>query len=197
MTENHSHENIPDPSPPFDEQANQHEDETQEKPEEDALQVQHDLLAASVAEQEPTPKASQLPVSPEQERTWSMLAHLSILLNLISGFGGGVAALIIYLVYQDRSKTVAYHAMQSFIFQVLTWIGAGVLAAVFLISGIGLFFLVVPLLLLIPGFLLLLVMPASLIYGIVGAVQVNEGKDFRYWLVGDWVRGILEPKAKA
>jgi hypothetical protein len=46
----------------------------------------------------------------------------------------------------------------------------------------------------VPGFLILLLIPASLIYGVVGAVQVNNGEDFRYWQVGDWVREILEPK---
>ncbi len=46
-----------------------------------------------------------------------MLAHLSILINLFTGVLGPVAALIIYLVYKDRSRYVAYQAMQSFIYQ--------------------------------------------------------------------------------
>jgi uncharacterized Tic20 family protein len=32
---------------------------------------------------------------------------------------------------------------------------------------------------------------ASLVYGIIGAVQTNSGQDFKYWLIGDWVRGEL------
>jgi uncharacterized Tic20 family protein len=40
--------------------------------------------------------------------------------------------------------------------------------------------------------LLLLLLPTgALVYGVVGAVQVNQGHDFKYWLVGDWVRGTL------
>lgn len=131
---------------------------------------------------------------PDQEaRTWAMLAHLSILLNLISGWVGLLAALIIYLVYKDHSRFVAYHAMQSLIFQAITWIGAGIVSGILIGIGSALSFLIVPLLCLIPGILILLLIPASLIYGVIGGVQVNNGEDFRYWQVGDWVRGILEP----
>jgi len=31
----------------------------------------------------------------------------------------------------------------------------------------------------------------ALIYGVIGGIQVSQGQDFRYWLVGDWVRGEL------
>jgi len=136
------------------------------------------------------------PVSDHDAHTWAMLAHLSVLLNLISGWLGILAALIIYLVYKDRSRLVAYHAMQSLIFQAITWIGAGILSGILISFGSALSFLVIPLLCLIPGFLILLLPPASLIYGIIGAVKVNNGEDFRYWQVGDWVRGILELESK-
>lgn len=133
------------------------------------------------------------PLSADDERTWSMLAHLSVLLNLITGFLGPVAALVIYLVYKDRSRYVAYQSMQSFIFQLIWWVGAGALAAIlWTISGI----LAVVLIgcLLMPIALFFSFVPiAALIYGVVGAVQCNQGRDFRYWLIGDWVRGELEP----
>jgi hypothetical protein len=29
------------------------------------------------------------------------------------------------------------------------------------------------------------------VYGIVAAVEASQGKDFKYWLIGDWVRGTL------
>lgn len=135
-----------------------------------------------------------IPMTTNEERTWAMLAHLSVLLNLVTGFLGGVAALVIYFVYKDRSRFVAYHAMQAFIFQSITWIGAGLVAAVLITIGSVLAFLIIPLLCLIPGFLALLLIPASLIYGVIGGVQVSNGEDFRYWQVGDWVRDILEPK---
>ena len=46
----------------------------------------------------------QATMSAEDERTWSILAHLSMFLNLLTGFLGPVVALIIYLVYKDRSR---------------------------------------------------------------------------------------------
>jgi len=137
------------------------------------------------------------PMTKSEERTWGMLVHLSVLLNLVTGFLGGIAAIIIYFVYKDRSRYVAYHAMQSFIFQSITWIGAGIISAILITIGSALSFLIIPLLCLVPGFLVLLLIPASLIYGVIGGVQVNKGEDFRYWQVGDWVRDILEPGVKA
>lgn len=131
------------------------------------------------------------PLSKEDERTWAMLAHLSILLNLITGFLGPVAAILIYAVYRERSRYVAYHAMQSFVFQLIAWVGAGILATVaWTISGIMAVVLIGCLLM--PIALLISLIPlAALVYGVVGAIQVNSGQDFRYPLVGDWVRGTL------
>lgn len=142
----------------------------------------------------PRPPAQGL--SPEDERTWSMIAHLSMLLNLVTGFLGPVAALAVYLMYKDRSKTVAFHAMQSFIFQIITWIGGGLLiGAIWVITG--LLSAVIIGLLCIPFAVLFTIILAALpvvgvVYSIVGAIQVNSGQPFSYWLVGDWVRGMLD-----
>ena len=141
------------------------------------------------------PTSSPAPLSPGDERTWGMLAHLSTLLNLITGFGGPIAALIVYIIYKDRSRYVAYHALQAMVFQLIWWFGAGVLiglmwAFVGLLSAILIGIILIPLAVLMTGVLALLPIGA-LIYGIVGAVQVSQGRDFKYWLVGDWVRGTL------
>ena len=146
--------------------------------------------------QEPTIEncTSKAPLTAEEERTWAMLAHLSVLVNLFTGFLGGIFAIVIYFIYKDRSRFVAYHAMQSFLFQTITWLAAGLIATFFITVGSVFAILIIPLLCLVPGFLILLAIPASLIYGVVGAVQVNNGEDFRYWQVGDWVRDILESK---
>jgi uncharacterized Tic20 family protein len=131
------------------------------------------------------------PLSTSEEHTWAMLAHLSILLNLITGFLGVLAALVIYLAFKDRSKYVAYQSMQSFVFQLIFWFGAGLLAGVVwtvtLVSSVILIGLIC-----IPLACLISIIPfAALIYGVGGAVQANTGEDFKYWLVGDWVRGEL------
>jgi len=131
------------------------------------------------------------PLSPSDERTWAMLAHLSILLNLISGFLGLLAALVIYLVYKDRSRYVAYHSLQSLFFQLVFWVGGGVVVAIAwaltsVLSAILVGLCCIPLALLIS-----LIPVAAVVYAIAGAVQCSQGRDFRYWLVGDWVRPTL------
>ncbi len=138
----------------------------------------------------PTYQAS-APVSPADERNWGMLAHLSVLLNLATGFLGPVAALIIYLVYKDRSRFIAYHALQALVFQLIAWVGGGLLTgAAWILSSILATFLIG--FLCMPFACLFSLLPlAAIVYSIIGAVQTSQGQDFRYWLVGDWVRGTL------
>ena len=144
----------------------------------------------------PTPPTISTQVlSPGDERTWGMLAHLSTLLNLVTGFGGPIGALIIYMIYKDRSRFVAYHALQAMLFQLIWWFGGGLLigmmwAIVGLLSAIVVGLVLVPVAACLTPLLALLPLGA-LIYGIVGAIQMNQGQDFKYWLVGDWVRGTL------
>jgi uncharacterized Tic20 family protein len=131
------------------------------------------------------------PLSASDERTWAMLAHLSTVANLFTGLLGPVIALGIYLFLKERSRYVAYHAMQSFVFQLIWWVGGGALvAAAWTISGILSAVLIG--LLCMPIACALSAIPlAAVVYGVVGAVQCSSGKDFRYWLVGTWVRGTL------
>jgi len=139
----------------------------------------------------PTHPPAGPPLSPSDEQTWAMLAHLSILLNLVTGFLGPIAALVIYLVYKDRSRYVAYHSLQSLIFQTITWVGGSMLIGLAWVATVLLSFVLI-------GFLCIpLVLPLSLIplgalvYGVIGGIQCSQGQDFQYWLVGDWVRGTL------
>ena len=129
------------------------------------------------------------------ERTWGMLAHLSVLLNLVTGFAGPIAAFVIYLVYRDRSRYVAYHALQSAIFQLIWWYGGGLLIGLMWAVVGGLSAILVGIILipfaLIGTFVLALLPLGAIVYGVAGAVQTNQDQDFKYWLVGDWVRGTL------
>lgn len=135
---------------------------------------------------------SPAPLSQSDERTWAMLSHLSVLGNLVTGFLGPVAALVIYLVFKERSRYVAYHSMQSFVFQLVWWVGGGALAGVaWAVSGVLSAVLIG--LLCMPFACIISLLPlASLIYGIVGGVQTSQGQDFKYWIIGDWVRSTLE-----
>jgi len=127
------------------------------------------------------------PLSPSDERTWAMLAHLSVLLNLVTGFLGVVAPLVIYLVYKDRSRYVAFHSMQAFVFQLVWWVGGGALVG-FAWVVTGLLSAILIGLLCIPVALIITALPlAALVYGVIGGIKCNQGEDFRYWLIGDWL----------
>lgn len=140
----------------------------------------------------PTPPSPPEPLSSADERTWAMLAHFSVLANLVTGFLGPVAALVIYLVFKDRSRYVAFQAMQAFVFQMIWWVGSGALVAIaWTISGILSAVLIG--LLCMPFACLLSFLPlVAQIYGVVGGVQTAQGQDFRYWLIGDWVHKTQE-----
>jgi uncharacterized Tic20 family protein len=56
-------------------------------------------------------------MSPKDETTWSVLSHLTVFLNLFTGFLGPVAALVIWLVYRERSSKVSFHVLQSLWYQ--------------------------------------------------------------------------------
>lgn len=131
------------------------------------------------------------PLSPSDERTWAMLAHLSVLLNLLSGFGGPIAALVIYLVFKDRSRYVAYHSLQALVFQLIWWAGGGALAGIAWVISSLLSVILVGVLLMPLACLLSFLPMAALVYGVIGAIQTSQGQDFKYWLIGDWVRGTL------
>ena len=131
------------------------------------------------------------PLSPQEERQWAMLAHLSVLLNLITGFLGVLAPLVMYMIYKDRSRYVAYQSLQSLVMQLIWWVGGGILTGIaWAITGV--LSAVVIGILCIPFALIISVMPlAAIIYGIIAGVQTSQGRDFKYWLIGDWLRGTL------
>lgn len=122
-----------------------------------------------------------------EERQWAMLAHLSILLNLISAIGGPIAAFLIYLFYRERSRYVAFHALQSLVFQLFAWVTGGLIAGITWGIALALTALVVGICLIPFACLLSLIPIAAIGYGIFGAVACSRGEDFRYWLIGDWV----------
>ncbi|MBI4314334.1 MAG: DUF4870 domain-containing protein, partial [Chloroflexi bacterium] len=79
--------------------------------------------SSSPVPQVPPPAA---PLSQSDERTWAMLAHLCVLLNVVTGFLGVLGSLLIYLICKDRSRYVAYQSLQAVVFQLVWWVGGGV-----------------------------------------------------------------------
>jgi uncharacterized protein len=119
-------------------------------------------------------------VGPRDENTWAVLAHLSVFLNVLTGFLGPVAALVIWLMYKDRSPRVSFHALQSLWYQVAWMV---VLAIGWTIAGILTIVLVG--FLLFPVMIVLSVLPfAHMAYA---AYKVNQGVYYRYPFVADMV----------
>jgi uncharacterized protein len=122
--------------------------------------------------------ANRAVMSAQEEKSWSVLAHLSVFLNLFTGFLGPIAALVIWLVYKDRSQKVAFHALQSMWYQVV-WL---------VLLGIGWAFTGLLMLILI-GFLLVPVMALLTLVPFANAAyaayEVGRGSDYRYPFVAD------------
>lgn len=132
----------------------------------------------------------------DDERTMAALAHGSILLGLLTGgLGGLIVALVIWAVYRDRSRWVADQSLQAFVFQLaallitaglglvvaVAWTITGVLSAIL----IGLCLMPFALLLTLLGVAFPLL---ALFYGIYGALEAYNGRDFQYLWIGDWLR---------
>lgn len=114
-------------------------------------------------------------MSAQDERTWSMLAHLSVLI-------APIGALVIWLIYKDKSERVRFHALQALWYQ-LAWIvlllAYSILSAVLTLVIIGVFmFMLLPLIALVP-----------LVHGCYAAYKIYSGEDYRYPMVADRVSG--------
>ena len=124
--------------------------------------------------------ASMDTMTAQDERTWSIIAHLSVLLGLVGLMPFG--ALLVWLIYKDRSQKVRFHALQALWYQI-AWILILVvytLVSVVLslvIIGIFMFFLL-PILALVP-----------LVHGCYAAYQVSKGVEYRYPYIADRIEG--------
>jgi len=147
--------------------------------------------------------------SPPESWTIAALGHASILLTLLLAFAGGVGAivglvvpLIIYLSYRERSRFVAFQAMQALVYQgagVLTYLVLVIVLALVvtvawtvsgLLSAVAIGFLLMPFALLLTLLMVVFLLGAPLAwiaYGLYAAYQVYQGDPFRYWLLGEWV----------
>lgn len=144
----------------------------------------------------------------ESDWTPAALAHASILLTvaLAPAFGIGVVvgpgvAVAVLLAYRTRSEFVSQQALQALKYQVA---GGGVVAV---FVGLGLSAIAaawgvsdrcadalslvsqstsaLPITLVVVGTALSVVL-SWLAYGLYAALQVYQGRDSHYWLIGDW-----------
>jgi uncharacterized Tic20 family protein len=142
---------------------------------------------------------------PQDERMLAALAHGGILLGLpTNGIGGIAAALVIWLTQRDRSRYVAFQALQALVYQVvvllITMVLFGCWGLLWLLMVIPSAAIATP-----PGGgpppgvwagLVLLACPLILLavlmlYGLWGAIRSMGGYDFRYLLIGDWLERHL------
>lgn len=131
---------------------------------------------------------SATPLSANEERQWAMYSHFSVLINLFTAFVGAAIPIIIFFLYKDRSKFVAFHAMQSFVMQIICFLGGGIITVV--TGAIG--GAVIPLVGSFCACFFALLPLAGLIYGVYGGMQVNQGKDFKYPVIGDIVQNNMK-----
>jgi uncharacterized protein len=125
-------------------------------------------------------------MSPKDENTWSVLAHLSLVLNLFTGFLGPVAAFIIWLVYKDRSRRISFPALQSALYQ-LAWIV--ILAVGWTVAGL----LTIILVGFLPFPVMIVLTVAPFVHMAYAAYKVNQGVDYRYPLVADLLERERRP----
>lgn len=131
------------------------------------------------------------PLTPTEEHTWAMFAHLSVLLNLLTGILGPAVALVIFLVYRDRSRYVAFQSLQATLFQVVWWIGGGLIVGGFWVLT-GLSSAVLVGLICIPFACVLSLLPLyPLIHGTIAAIRCSRGDEFEYFWIGAWTHSIL------
>jgi uncharacterized Tic20 family protein len=110
-------------------------------------------------------------VSESDERLWSILSHVSVLV-------APIGALVIWLIYKDKSQRIGFHALQSLWYQV-AWlviiIAYSILSTILSIVVIGLFmFILLPFLPLIP-----------IAHGAYAAYKASQGVDYRYPFIAD------------
>ena len=123
-------------------------------------------------------------LSPQDERTWSILSHVSVLAWPITGFLP-VAPLILWLLYKDRSPRIGFHALQSMWYQV-AWLVLGTvggfLGTIFSVLTLGLGVFVVAPLALVLGLL-------PFAHQLYAAYKVSQGIDYRYAFIADKIDG--------
>ena len=145
--------------------------------------MQQDPNLGGGQEQPTESRVSAQTMSPQDEQTWSVLSHLSVLLLLIGLMPFG--ALLVWLLYKDRSEKVRFHALQALWYQiawVVILIAYSLIAVLLSIVTLG-----IAAILLVPLAFVIGVVP--IIHGCYAAYQVSQGVEYRYPYVADRIEG--------
>jgi uncharacterized Tic20 family protein len=132
----------------------------------------------------------------QNDRTMAGLAHLAVIVP----FWGLIASIVIWATQKDKSTFVVFHAIQAVVYQVTLILGMGC----YMISFFSMFTSMssasselntVP-----AGFFLPFIVMGGIffvylvfiIYGVVAAVMIFTGKNFRYVLLGGWIEKYMK-----
>lgn len=128
------------------------------------------------------------------ERTWAALAHASTLLNMVTGMGGLIAAAVIWLTQKEKSAWVAFHGLQSLVFQAALYLSVSMVVGVVWLVGFALSFITfgIGTIVSVPVMIVVMLLgmacgTGGLVYSLYGAYQVYEGREFHYIWIGDWI----------
>lgn len=108
----------------------------------------------------PYSSAAAQPLSPADEKTWSILTHVGGI------FFSFIPALITYLVFRDRGPFVRHHTATALNFQ-LTMVIASIVSTFLIIIFIGVL-------------LLIAVSIVIIVFSIIAAVTANRGELYTY-----------------
>ena len=122
-------------------------------------------------------------MSAQDERTWSVIAHLSVLVALVGLMPFG--ALLVWLLYKDRSEKVRFHSLQALWYQI-AWIGIFIVYALVTVV-LSIVTLGIAAFILVPLAFVLAIVP--LVHGCYAAYQVSQGVDYRYPYIADRIEG--------
>jgi uncharacterized Tic20 family protein len=119
------------------------------------------------------------PLTPSEERTWAILAHIGTLVAawLAMGF---LCPLAIWLIFRNRSDYVRRHALESLNFQISLLLYTAI-AIILVLITFGLGVLIVIPLIIIGGI-------AALVVIILATLAAANGQDYRYPLTIRLVR---------
>jgi uncharacterized protein len=118
-------------------------------------------------------------MSAQDERTWSVIAHLSVLVALVGLMPFG--ALLVWLLYKDRSQKVRFHALQAIWYQI-AWIGIFVVYALVTVV-LSIVTLGIAAFVLVPLAFVLAIVPLA--HGCYAAYKVSQGVEYRYPFIAD------------
>jgi uncharacterized Tic20 family protein len=112
-----------------------------------------------------------VPLSPSEEKTWSMLAHVGVFVAAWFAMGF-LCPLAIWLIFRYRSDFVRRHALESLNFQISLLI-YGVVAAILVLITFGLGVLIV-----LP--LVVIGLVAAIVVIVRATMAASDGRDYRY-----------------